>query len=271
MIEPPRMPPTGPAPNDPAQPGNAPPYSRRSIWFEIALVFTITLGMSGLRSLIALIDDLLAPAPIASQTVSIVVPQAKASYLDLIAQLLSVLSGIAWGGLGLYLLWRAGVNLRDRLGVALHWQDLGSAVGLAALIGIPGLGFSLVSHAIGINLAVAPSVLNDAWWRIPVLVLAAFENGFAEEFLVVGYLVTRLTDLRLPVWGVVAVSAVLRGSYHLYQGFGGFVGNMVMGVVFALVFLRWRRIWPLLIAHSLIDAVTFIAYPLLHGHVSWLP
>lgn len=246
-------------------------YTRRSVWFEIALVFTITLGMSGLRSLISLIDSLLAPTPIASQTVTIVAPQARASLLDLIKQLLSVASGIAWGALGLYLLWRAGVNLRERLGTDWRWRDIGPGIGLAALIGVPGLGFYLVAHAVGMNLAVAPSVLNDVWWRVPVLVLAAIQNGFAEEFLVVGYLITRLEQLRVPAWGVVAASAVLRGSYHLYQGFGGFIGNMVMGLVFALVFLRWRRIWPLVIAHSLIDTVTFIGYPLLHGHVSWLP
>jgi membrane protease YdiL (CAAX protease family) len=247
------------------------PYTRRSTWFEIALVFTITLGMSGLRSLISLIDDLLAPAPIASQTVAIVVPQAKASYLDLISQLLSVVSGVAWGALGLYLLWRSGESLRDRLGIDWQRRDVLPGIGLAALIGIPGLGLYLLAHAIGINLAVAPSVLNDAWWRVPVLVLSAFQNAFAEEFLVVGYLLTRLTALRMPFWGVVACSAVLRGSYHLYQGFGGFIGNTLMGALFALIFLRRRRIWPLVIAHGLLDAVTFIGYPLLHGHVTWLP
>ncbi|MGI8418507.1 MAG: CPBP family intramembrane glutamic endopeptidase, partial [Nakamurella sp.] len=252
-------------------PDRARPYTRKSVWFEIAIVFTITLGMSGLRSLISLIDDLLAPAPIASQTVAIVVPQAKANYLDLAAQLLSVLSGISWGALGIYLLWRAGISLRERLGVDWRWRDVGPAIGLAAVIGIPGLAFYLLAHKIGINLAVAPTQLNDVWWRTPVLILSAIQNGFLEEFLVVGYLITRLKDLRVPIWGIVACSAVLRGSYHLYQGFGGFVGNMVMGVVFALVFLHWRRIWPLVIAHSLIDIVTFIGYPLLHGHVSWIP
>ncbi|MDQ6656704.1 MAG: CPBP family intramembrane metalloprotease [Actinomycetota bacterium] len=254
-----------------ALPDRAPSYTRKSVWFEIALVFTVTLGMSGLRSLISLIDDLLAPTPIASQTVAIVVPQAKANYLDLAAQLLSVISGIGWGALGIYLLWRAGISLRERLGADWRWRDVGPAVGLAALIGIPGLAFYLFAHKIGINLAVAPTQLNDVWWRTPVLVLSAIQNGFLEEFLVVGYLITRLKDLRVPLWGIVACSALLRGSYHLYQGFGGFVGNMMMGIVFALVFLRWRRIWPLVVAHSLVDIVTFIGYPLLHGHVSWLP
>ena len=142
---------------------------------------------------------------------------------------------------------------------------------LTAVIGIPGLALYLTAVKLGVNLTVAPATLNDVWWRLPVLVLAAIENGFLEEVLVVGYLITRLEQLRLPAWAVVAISAVLRGSYHLYQGFGGFLGNAVMGVVFALWFRRTRRLWPLVVAHSLLDIVAFAGYALLAGHVSWLP
>lgn len=249
------------------------PYTARSIRVELVIVFLVTLGMSGLFSLVDLIDALLAPAPLASQTVSIVVPQAQASFLDLLKQLLFVLRGLAWGGLGLYLLWRSGVNLRTRLGLDLRkpWADLGVGVALAAVIGIPGLLFYLFAVQIGINLTVAPTTLNDVWWRAPVLILAAIENGFLEEVLVVGYLMTRLEQLKVPAVGAIAISAVLRGSYHLYQGFGGFLGNAVMGVVFAYWFRRTRRLWPLVIAHSILDIVVFVGYAALRGNVSWLP
>jgi uncharacterized protein len=39
----------------------------------------------------------------------------------------------------------------------------------------------------------------------------------------------------------VAIGAVFQGSYHLYQGFGAFIGNVIMGVIFGVLFLRWRR------------------------------
>ena len=251
----------------------AKPYTARSIRVELIIVFLVTLGMSGLFSLADLIDALLAPAPLASQTVSIVVPQAQASLIDLFKQLLFVLRGAAWGCLGLYLLWRSGVNLRTRLGLDLRkpWADVAVGVGLAALIGIPGLLFYLFAVQIGINLTVAPVTVNDVWWRLPVLILAAIENGFLEEVLVVGYLLTRLDQLKVPPAAAIAISAVLRGSYHLYQGFGGFIGNAVMGVVFAWVFRRTRRLWPLVIAHSLLDIVVFVGYAALRGHVGWLP
>jgi membrane protease YdiL (CAAX protease family) len=62
----------------------------------------------------------------------------------------------------------------------------------------------------------------------------------------------------------------LRGSYHLYQGYGGFIGNAVMGVLFGLWFQRTRRVWPLIVAHFLIDAASFVGYIYLHKHVSWI-
>jgi hypothetical protein len=58
-------------------------------------------------------------------------------------------------------------------------------------------------------------------------------------------------------------SAVLRGSYHLYQGIGPFVGNVAMGLVFMWFYRRYGRVLPLVVAHSLLDISAFLAGPLL--------
>ena len=86
-----------------------------------------------------------------------------------------------------------------------------------------------------------------------------------------GYLLHRLRQLGWNDGPALAVSSVLRGSYHLYQGLGGFAGNAVMGVVFGWLYLRWGRVAPLVVAHTLMDTVAFVGYALLVGHVSWLP
>ena len=251
--------------------------TRRSVVVEIVVVFAITLGMSGLRSLTSLVESQIKAhqqqISLGKLQVSVAAPQSSVGTIDLVRQLLDVAQGLAWGGLGLYLLWRAGASLKRHLGLDLTrpGRDLAAAVGLAALIGIPGLGLYLVAHALGISLTVAASTMTDVWWRAPVSILIAFQHGFLEEALVIGYLVLRLRQIDMRPWAAIAISAVLRGSYHLYQGYGGFAGNVVMGVVFAFVFLRWRRLWPLVVAHGLIDTVALVGYPLLHGHVSWLP
>ena len=66
-----------------------------------------------------------------------------------------------------------------------------------------------------------------------MLILSALQNGLVEEVLVIGYLLRRLDQLGFRNRRAIAISATLRGSYHLYQGFGGFIGNAVMGVIFA--------------------------------------
>ncbi|MGM1058170.1 CPBP family intramembrane glutamic endopeptidase [Saccharothrix sp. Mg75] len=239
---------------------------------ELLLVFAVTLGLSGARSLVRLLDSLLNPVPLNEQKVAINVPQARFDLLDLLAQLLGVVQLAAWGGLGLYLLWRGGIRLRA-LGLdrARLGPDALGSLGLAAVIGIPGLVFYLVAWNLGLNLAVQPAVLDEAWWRSAVLVLSAAGNAWAEEVLVVGYLITRLRQLGWRGGTALVASAVLRGSYHLYQGFGGFVGNVVMGLVFGWVWQRTNRLWVLVFAHTLLDVVAFVGYTALRGHVSWLP
>lgn len=255
---------------NPPRPETPPVDNRRMLVVEIVIVFSITLGLSGLRSLLSLLDSLLREEALADQAVALNVSQATNQVLDFLRQLLSAFQLFAWGALGLYLLWRAGLKLKD-IGLArLRGSDAAGAAGLAALIGLPGLGFYLIARAVGANLTVVPTAL-DHWWQFLTLPLSAFGNAWAEEVLVVGYLITRLRQLGLRENTSLLVSAVVRGSYHLYQGFGGFVGNVIMGLVFGRVWQRTNRLWPLVLAHFFIDFVAFVGYAILRNHVAWLP
>ncbi|MDQ4117202.1 MAG: CPBP family intramembrane metalloprotease, partial [Actinomycetota bacterium] len=235
------------------------PRERRLIGLEIGVVLTVTLGLSALRSALSLLDALLAPAPLSSQQVALNAPASTDPLVDLALQLVRVLQLVGWGALGAYLLLRAGVALR-RVGLdrTRPGADALGSLGLAALIGIPGLGLYLAARALGIAPDVAPSTLSDVWWRVPVLVASAFANAWAEEVVLVGYLLTRLRHLGWSENRALVAAAVLRGAYHLYQGVGAFVGNAVMGCVFGRVWQRRNRLWPLVGAHALIDVVAFV-------------
>ena len=87
----------------------------------------------------------------------------------------------------------------------------------------------MAGRALGIGVAVVPAELNDTWWRIPVLIAVAFANGWAEEIIVVAFLMTRLRQLGLSPRTTPLLSSLLRGAYHLYQGFGAGLGNVAMG------------------------------------------
>ena len=160
---------------------------------------------------------------------------------------------------------------RDVLAKAVKGTQISVFVGvLAALVGLPGLGFYLLARGLGINTTIAAANLAAAWWTVPVLVLSAVGNAVLEEVVVVGYLYARLGQVGWGMPATMAASAVLRGAYHLYQGFGGFLGNVVMGLVFGAAYRRWGRVMPLVVAHTLLDVVAFVGYSLLRGHVGWL-
>jgi membrane protease YdiL (CAAX protease family) len=248
------------------------PGTRRRVGVEVLVVLTVTLGLSALRSALSLIDSLLQPVPLSQQDVTLNAPQAQAGLVDLALQLTGVLQLVGWGALGAYLLIRAGVALRSvGLDGRRPGRDALGAVGLAALIGVPGLGLYLVARALGVSLTIEPSTLGETWWRLPVLILSAAANSWAEEVVMVGYLITRLRQLGWSENRSLVTQAVLRGSYHLYQGLGGFIGNLVMGLVFGRVWQRTNRLWMLVGAHTLIDVVAFTGYALLAGKVGWLP
>jgi len=249
-----------------------PQRERLAIRLELLVVLAVTFGASALDAALSLLDSALAPGGVAGQTVALNSPGASNSLIDFFSQLLGVLRLVAWAGLGLYLLWRSGIVPRA-IGFAkarLRPDGLHGII-LAAIIGLPGLAVYLIAHAMGINVSVVPSTLDEHWWRLPVLVLSACANSAAEEILVVAYLLTRLRALGWSANSALLASALLRGSYHLYQGLGGGLGNIVMGLVFGRYWQRTNRLWPLVIAHALIDAVAYLGYTALRGRMSWLP
>ena len=236
-------------------------------------MFAVSLGLSAVRSLVLLIGSLTAPKALSAQHVVINGSQAPGRpWFDLSLQLVSIASGVAPALLVFYLLAKNGER-PSSIGVDASepGRDLLRGAGLAALIGGSGLGLYILAFKAGISLDIVAASLPDLWWRIPVLLLSALQDGILEEVLVVGYLLSRLRLLGVSPVCAVAVAAVLRGSYHLHQGIGPFIGNVILGVIFSVLFLRWRRTNPMIIAHALINSVAFIGYTLLAGHVSWLP
>jgi membrane protease YdiL (CAAX protease family) len=248
------------------------PRTRRLVGTEVLVVLTVTLGLSAVRSGLTLLDLVLRPVPLNEQQVALNAPAAQANLVDLGLQLVRVLQLVGWGALGAYLLLRAGIALREvGLDRRRPGRDSLGAAGLAALIGVPGLGLYLVAQAIGVSVTIEPTTLTDTWWRVPVLIASAAANSWAEEVVMVGYLLTRLRQLGWSENRALVAQALLRGSYHLYQGLGGFVGNIVMGLVFGRVWQRTNRLWMLIGAHTLIDVVAFLGYAALSGRVGWLP
>ncbi|MFH9612064.1 CPBP family intramembrane glutamic endopeptidase [Streptomyces sp. NPDC017448] len=247
--------------------------SRRALRSETVLVLALSLGASGVSALISFVGSLTKPGGLKDQAATLNGSYAPdRPWLDLAWQMFGIATALVPVALVAHLLLREGASLRtigfDR---AEPWFDLGRGTLVAAGIGSAGLAFYLVARATGFNLTVVPESLPEVWWKFPVLILSAIQNSVVEEVIVVGYLLRRLGQLGWTPMAALAASSVLRGSYHLYQGIGGFIGNVVMGVVFVLLYRRWGRVGPLVVAHALLDIGAFVGYALLAGRVDWLP
>jgi hypothetical protein len=237
--------------------------SRRRTWVEITIVLMLSLGASALYSVLQIIDDLSQTTPLGQQSTALNTSTTTVQYVDLARQLLGIAVDLAPVALVGHLLWSTSRPHLARLGVDRFRPrpDLGGPALIALCIGIPGIGLYLAGRALGITVDVDPAALGSYWWTVPVLLLSAARSGLQEEVIVVGYLYERLGGLGWGRWQVILSTAVLRGSYHLYQGFGAFVGNAVMGVVFGWIYTKWGRLLPLVITHFLLDAVVFVGYP----------
>ena len=245
-------------------------YARMRMWWEIGLVLSLSVGRSALYSVLSLLQSLQSDTALGDQQTSLNPTADAQAFWDVLYQLLGQLFALVPVALAVFFLWEPGTSAFRKLGLDFRrfGGDLGRGVALVAVIGIPGLALYAAGRALGITLQVDASPLDASWWTIPLLVFAALRAGLTEEITELGYLFDRLRRLGWGWWTIILTTATLRATYHAYQGFGAMLGNFAMGVVFGWCFRRWGRVMPFVIAHTLINIVAFVGYPLA---AAWWP
>ena len=242
------------------------------IKLELAIVLALSLGASAIYSLISIVARLTDETSLAQQTATINRQLSDRQWLDFSYQFFGIALGLAPVALVLYLLWDKKKSPFDLIGLNLNepGRDIWRGTWIAALIGIPGLGLYLASRQLGLSAEVIPAAVGEYWWTVPMLLFAAVRASLLEEVIVVGYLFNRLSRLGFSIKSQVFISALLRGSYHLYQGFGGFIGNFLLGLLFGYLYQRWGRVMPLVVAHFVLDAAIFVGYAALKDVLTFL-
>lgn len=238
--------------------------SRRRLITEVLLVLGVSVGQSAVYSVVSLLEKM-SRAPIAQGTSTLNAVRNNREFFDFTYQILDIFFALVPVMLVFYLLAEPGKSVFRRIG--LDWRhpfrDGLGALALLVVIGVPSLGLYAAGRALGITTEIIPSALNQYWWTIPVLVLSAIRAGVLEEVILNGYLLGRLEKIGLGPWTAITLSALLRGSYHLYQGFGPFLGNVLMGLLFGWVYRKYGRVAPLVVAHALVDIAAFTLGPAL--------
>ncbi|MCC3280669.1 CPBP family intramembrane metalloprotease [Arthrobacter sp. zg-Y40] len=249
------------SPSAPA--GALDPRARRMLVFEILIVLGLSLGRSGVYAVVELIEKA-TEAPLGGQTTTLNPVLDEQPWFDLVYQLLGIFFSLVPVALVLFLLTEPGKSAFRRIGFTFEkpLRDFLLGVGLAAVICVGTLGVYAAGRALGITTALVPAALDTYWWTLPVLILSAVRHAVLEEVIVVGYLFTRLRQLGWGAPAIILTSALIRGSYHLYQGIGPGIGNFLMGLLFGAVYAKTRRVMPLVIAHALVDITGFVGFAL---------
>jgi uncharacterized protein len=143
-----------------------------------------------------------------------------------------------------------------RFGAPFTPGDLGIAPALALGTYLISFALIVIAQALGgpsVQEAMSvPLATQDV--SVASLIAVSIVNPIFEEVLLCGYVVTVVKERR-SFWTAVNVSVAIRLGCHLYQGVMGLVFIVPLGLLFTIWYARTRRLWPVILAHSIIDAV----------------
>jgi membrane protease YdiL (CAAX protease family) len=144
-----------------------------------------------------------------------------------------------------------------------EWRRLTEPVSIASVIA--GVPVALVTMMVAAGASVAVTAIRGAPLvstvkmvpSAPAAVMLAFliVNSFFEELTVSAYVIAALAPQGAAF--SITASALLRFMYHLYQGPVASIWVLPLGLIFAAVYYRWRSVWPLIAAHTILNLLAF--------------
>jgi len=163
--------------------------------------------------------------------------------------------------------WARGLTFEE-LGLIVHGRGrifLGAIVGAATLGSLQWLNLRRMGRSSGKSRefmqALAERIFPRSRVELVSFMALAATAGLCEEFLYRGFAMAALTRTGLPVWSVVLLSSILFGLAHLYQGRGGLVSTLVIGMVFGTARIAYDGMIPVMFWHFAVDAVAGVAGP----------
>tara|TARA_R110002124_G_scaffold234173_2_gene399558 strand:+ start:4345 stop:5055 length:711 start_codon:yes stop_codon:yes gene_type:complete len=170
--------------------------------------------------------------------------------------------------------WSA-IGLRPLPGLKAKLLILPQALlGVVAILAT-GVLTGLAGDALGLwSVAEQPAGVAERWGdvrgNLPVyllwVTLSWVSGGFAEEMFFRGVLITWAARVfggkgAALVLAVLFAGFVFGYGHFYYQGLRGWVSTGMIGVALGVLYLVYKRnLWPLIIAHGLVDTLVFTAH-----------
>jgi membrane protease YdiL (CAAX protease family) len=123
---------------------------------------------------------------------------------------------------------------------------------------IIGFTTAFVSSYIGGTAAQVSFHLPSSALGWVVLCASCFSSAYLEESYFRFYLLARRDELHLSAPSALAVSVALFSICHIYEGPWGFLNSVLSGALLAFVFLRYRSLHGIAVAHSLYNISVYV-------------
>jgi membrane protease YdiL (CAAX protease family) len=109
--------------------------------------------------------------------------------------------------------------------------------------------------------AVAERILPQSTEELFPYLALAITAGLCEEFLYRGFSMAVLSHLGMQAWAVVLLSSILFGLAHSYQGRGGVIVTLMMGLALGASRIAYGSLVPAILWHTAVDVVAGLAGP----------
>jgi uncharacterized protein len=209
---------------------------------EFVIVIVTAFGLSVLANLIYLFD------PAAFAGVSAITDESLKSLvveeLVLLALLGSFLKARGW--------------TLERFGLSVDARDTTIGIAMAILAIIVSYLLQLIAENAVPQILPERQSLIQGQLGFFTVVMVSVVNPVFEEVFVCGYLISALKDKRGTAFAI-NVSVGLRVAYHLYQGALSVLTIAPLGLMFAYWYVRSGRLWPVIVAHGVLDFVALVS------------
>jgi uncharacterized protein len=150
------------------------------------------------------------------------------------------------------------------------WKRVGAApsikytligLGLAGVIYLAHVLVWIAVHDLGMHPSYAGSYseLASHGLHIRTAIAVSIVNPLYEELFLCGYLVTALKEKHTETTAV-NISVGIRLVCHLYQGAIGVLTIIPFGLIVTLWYARTGKLWPVLVAHAVIDLTGLLQF-----------
>jgi membrane protease YdiL (CAAX protease family) len=166
--------------------------------------------------------------------------------------------------------WRAWAHgfVASQLGLTIHDRTrilLASVVGTATIASLQWLNLRRAGRvpveARGSIQAIAERILPQSTVELLLYLALAITAGVCEEFLYRGFAMAVLLHVGFQAWAVVLLSSLLFGLAHSYQGRGGIVTTLLIGIILGSSRIAFDSLVPAIFWHSAVDVVAGTAGP----------